>query len=108
MHGQVAWSYHGLGMDALVDGWAGGMDVIMVWVWMRWSMDGLVALTVIPSPLYETPPPNNKNTLAPILPKLPLPFKGYSELGWKVSRLQNQEQEQEQKREQQQAGARAR
>ena len=46
-------------MDALADGWAGSMDVIMVWVWMRWPMDGLVALTVILSPMYETPPPPN-------------------------------------------------
>ena len=33
----------GLGMDALVNGWAGSMDVSTVWVWMHWPRDGLVA-----------------------------------------------------------------
>ena len=64
MDGQVAWTsswfghgctgqwmgwrhgrYHGLGMDALACGWASSMDVIMVWAWMHWPMDGLVAWT---------------------------------------------------------------
>ena len=35
--------YHGLGMDALANGWVGSMDVIMVWAWIHWPMDGLVA-----------------------------------------------------------------
>ena len=37
---------HGLGMDALACGWASSMDVIMVWAWMHWPMDGLVAWTI--------------------------------------------------------------
>ena len=32
-------------MDALATGWAGRMDIIMVWTWMHWPMDGLVAWT---------------------------------------------------------------
>ena len=35
--------YHGLGMDALANEWAGSMDVIMVWAWMHWPVSGLVA-----------------------------------------------------------------
>ena len=38
-------SIRSLGMDALVDRWVGSMDVIMVWAWMHWSIDGLVAWT---------------------------------------------------------------
>ena len=38
--------YHGLGMNALVNGCPGSMDVIMVWAWMHWSMDGLAAWTL--------------------------------------------------------------
>ena len=34
------------------------------------------------------PPPNNKNTLGRILAKSSLPFKTYSELGGRISRLQ--------------------
>ena len=41
MHGR----HHGLGMDALANGWAGRMDVIMVLAWMHRPMDGLVAWT---------------------------------------------------------------
>ena len=32
-----------LGMDALANGLAGSMDVIMLWAWMHWSTDGLVS-----------------------------------------------------------------
>ena len=35
--------YHGLGMNALVNGWVGSMDVIMVWAWMHWPMDALAS-----------------------------------------------------------------
>ena len=38
--------YHGLGMDALANGCLGSMDVIMVWAWMHWPMDALVAWTL--------------------------------------------------------------
>ena len=38
--------YHGLRMDALANGWVGSMDVIMVWAWLHWPMDGLVAWTL--------------------------------------------------------------
>ena len=32
-------------MDALANGWVDRMDVIMVWAWMHWPMDGLAAWT---------------------------------------------------------------
>ena len=48
--------YHGLGIAALANGWVGSMDVIcchglrmdstdviILWAWMHWPMDGLVA-----------------------------------------------------------------
>ena len=35
-----------LGMDALANGWVGSMDVIRVWAWIHWPMDGLVACTL--------------------------------------------------------------
>ena len=34
---------NGLVMNALANGWVGSMDVSMVWTWMHWPMDGLVA-----------------------------------------------------------------
>ena len=33
-------------LNALVNGWVGSMDVIMVWAWMHWPMDALVAWTL--------------------------------------------------------------
>ena len=36
-----------LGMDALANGWVGSMDIIiLLWAWMHWPMDGLVAGTL--------------------------------------------------------------
>ena len=33
-------------MDALASGCLGSMDVIMVWAWMHWPVDALVAWTL--------------------------------------------------------------
>ena len=33
-------------MDALANCWAGSMDAIMVWSWMRWPLVGLLAWTL--------------------------------------------------------------
>ena len=38
--------YHGLGMDALASGCLCSRDVIMVWAWMHWPVDALVAWTL--------------------------------------------------------------
>ena len=32
-------------MDALANGWAGSMELILLWAWMHWPEDGLVAWT---------------------------------------------------------------
>ena len=39
-------------------------------------------------PILLNTPPNSKNTLDPILPKLPLPFKTYSDLGGRGVRVE--------------------
>ena len=36
---------HGLGMEALANGWVGYLHEIMVGAWMHWPMDGLAAWT---------------------------------------------------------------
>ena len=36
---------HGLGTDALGNGWVGSTDVIMVWAWMHWPMEEFAAWT---------------------------------------------------------------
>ena len=34
---QLSGRYQSSGTDALANGWAGSMDVVMVWAWMQWK-----------------------------------------------------------------------